>query len=153
MTKPNPDTLIRWGAWVHVWWTAAIRQAERIKDASFDEMQPDVFLFVQALNNLVRGATRILGANHDAVQTFNSAHPGLKDLRNMVEHFDEYAAGDGRRSLPSGTPFEAFFSRSAEPDFFHVGVFLADQYLDVSLAKQAGDALAMEALTAVHRKA
>jgi hypothetical protein len=139
------EVRLEWASWVQVWWVAAKRQADRIENATFDDMQPDILLFIQALNNLARGARRVLGPEHPDMQRFEKALPGLKDLRDMLEHFDEYVEGEGwrqrRQVMPPGTPFVTFFSRSDRRD--HTAIYVADTEIEVFRAIQDADALAI----------
>jgi hypothetical protein len=151
----DEDRMVRleWAAWTSTWWLAAKRQADRIEQASFDDMQPDILLFVQALNNLARGARRVLGPDHPDMKAFDKALPGLTNLRDMLEHFDEYVAGRGRRQqrgeMSSGAPFVTFFSRGAGRS--HTAFNVADTEIEVFRAIQDADALVLAVNLAVQR--
>jgi len=41
------------------------------------------------------GARKVLGKGHVAVLAFHQQVPGLKDVRDMLTHFDDYAIGKG----------------------------------------------------------
>jgi hypothetical protein len=66
--------------------------------------QGDGMMCVIALQNAVAGATRLLGENHSAVKACLVQARDLKDVRDMLTHFDDYALGTGRLQRPtSGT--------------------------------------------------
>jgi hypothetical protein len=44
---------------------------------------------------VLRAAYRILGPTHQAILAFEAAAPDLKNLRDMIEHFDAYLVGEG----------------------------------------------------------
>ena len=104
MAEQSLEHQVQWAAWVQMWWIAVGRQADRIEKASFDNMQPDVLLFVQSLNNLARGARRVLGAGHPDVANFDRSQPDLKDLRDMLEHSMRASLGGVGASLRMARP-------------------------------------------------
>lgn len=59
-------------------------------------METELLMFVDALNNARRGAVATLGSDHEAIKEFDARVPGLKQLRDQLEHHDEYAAGRGQ---------------------------------------------------------
>ena len=61
----------------------------------------DAMIAIIALQNAVVGATKILGRGHPAVKACLSELPDLKDVRDMLTHFDEYVVGGGRLQAPS----------------------------------------------------
>ena len=68
----------------------------------------DAMIAIIALQNAVVGATKILGRGHPAVKGCLSESPDLKDVRDMLTHFDEYAVGGGRLQAPEGGGDGAF---------------------------------------------
>ena len=74
---------------------------------------PDALLLLVALRNVKRaavmsqkslqqpGAVQILT---DALAAFDEALPGLKDARDVIEHFDEYTVGASPRQQRNGPP-------------------------------------------------
>lgn len=96
----NRGDLARWS---HQWFVAALFQAQRAIAAfpagdsvDFSQMETELLMFVDALNNARRGAAATLGSKHEAVKEFDLRAPGLKRLRDQLEHHDEYAVGRGR---------------------------------------------------------
>lgn len=92
-------TLARWS---HQWLVAAQRQAGRAFEAArsdpegYSWVETELLLFVDALNNMRRAALAVVGPSSVAIQRFDEEVPGLKDLRDQLEHHDEYVAGRGR---------------------------------------------------------
>ena len=87
----------------HAFLLAADRHATAAKMASVDG-QVDGMMCVIALQNAFAGATKLLGADHPAVKDCLVQARDLKDLRDMLTHFDDYALGTGRLQKPtSGT--------------------------------------------------
>ena len=84
-------------SWTYQWLDAVDRQAGRTLDMpDHGKGQVEILLFVGALRNVMRGAEAILGKDHAAVRSFYEAVPGAMDIRDMLEHFDEYVTGNGR---------------------------------------------------------
>jgi hypothetical protein len=86
-----------WATWTFIWGQAVQRQADRILGAEFEDAQVDVMLFADALRSVVRGAERVLGREHEAVQAFKADVPDSEHVRNIYEHFDAYVEGKGYR--------------------------------------------------------
>lgn len=86
--------------WCHMWFVGAFDQARRCVEYSADEdfgrLELEALLYAQSLNNVRRGACRVLGSEAVAVSNFDARVPGLKDARDQIEHFDEYLLGVGR---------------------------------------------------------
>lgn len=81
----------------NAWLEAAVRQAQRVLEASLDNGQSVEFmLFSTALNNAARGARAVLGKDHPQVAAFAAAVPDGKHIRDMLEHFDNYLTGTGK---------------------------------------------------------
>lgn len=93
------------------WWAGIVRlQLRRIlteHDGSQEIM--DAHLLLLALRQVIRGAE--MSRNHAktdqardmitaALAKFDSAIPGGKDARDVIEHFDEYSQGVGRLQQP-----------------------------------------------------
>lgn len=133
--------------WVDTWLNAARRQVVRIEAGSYEDMEPDAFLYVQAVYNLRRGAGQLLGKKHPAIQEFDAAWPHLKNLRDMIEHFDEYAKGAGKRqreqTMRYEAPFSAMFQRSITTDFKYATVFLADSHIEIHRSLEAAHGLVL----------
>lgn len=73
-------------------------------------------VLVDAVRNTYRGAAAVLGSHHSAIRTFELAVPGLKDLRDSLEHFDVYLRGTGRRQPQLGAPNDRV-GRAARMEF------------------------------------
>lgn len=52
-------------------------------------------VLVDAVQNVVRGAEKLLGRDSAAVRRFNEEHPNLKQLRDRFEHYEDYVRGTG----------------------------------------------------------
>jgi hypothetical protein len=105
-------------------------------------------LFVDALRNVVRGATRILGEGHGALVAFNTAVPDLVTIRNIYEHFDEYVEGTGRsqRSNKVGPDDWRPLHTKVGEGFYSVR--FGDLHLEVGSARTASALLVVTALEA-----
>jgi hypothetical protein len=90
-------------------WTVALQRRRLKTDEPEDEefvlrRWADFQLFTTALTWLRRAATlatkvpRLKSPVEDARNTFDTALPRLKDMRDVTEHIDEYAIGKGRKS-------------------------------------------------------
>jgi hypothetical protein len=84
------------------WWHEALkRQQGRVEEAAPEtDRVPDGLLFVSALNNLHR-AVRLCGRHADgaldrAIAEFEKAFPQIKDMRDVIEHFDDYEQSKGK---------------------------------------------------------
>ena len=84
----------------HAFLVAADRHATAAKAADIDG-QVDGMMCVIALQSAVAGAMKLLGENHPAVQACLAQTRDLKDVRDMLTHFDEYAVGAGRLQRPA----------------------------------------------------
>jgi hypothetical protein len=91
--------------WTHLWLYAASGVLENLDAAHWDDHAPassagkfDAFtlVFVDAVRNVYRGASRVLPKGHSALKEFDERLPEVKELRDRLEHFDEYVAGRGR---------------------------------------------------------
>lgn len=82
--------------WCLHWFTGAVNQAERVCAADqLGDRETEFLLFITALRNSLRSASVVLGYRHAAVRTFYETCPGLRDLRDLLEHHDEYLRGQG----------------------------------------------------------
>ena len=84
----------------HAFLVAADRHATAAKAAGIDG-QVDGMMCVIALQNSVAGATKLLGEHHPAVEACLAQTRDLKNVRDMLTHFDEYALGAGRLQKPA----------------------------------------------------
>lgn len=78
----------------HAFLVAADAHAVAAKEKGV-EGEVDGMMCVIALQNAVVGATKILGKDHPQVKSCLSEARDLKDVRNMLTHFDDYALGTG----------------------------------------------------------
>lgn len=79
----------------HAFLVAADVHAAAAKEKGVDG-EVDGMMCVIALQNAVVGATKLLGKHHPAVKDFLARTRDLKDVRDMVTHFDDYALGTGK---------------------------------------------------------
>lgn len=102
-------------SWTVQWLDAVERQAGRVLDApGHGNGQIEILLFVGALRKVLRGAEAILGEEHAAVRSFYEAVPGATDIRDMLEHFDEYVTGSGRLQKGGSPDWLVSFSSDRE---------------------------------------
>jgi hypothetical protein len=147
------------------WWVGIKLQAERISvlPIGADE-DAEVWFFAVALRNLLRAvelAQRSTGKPEiaAALEHFNSVVPDAKEVRDLLEHFDDYALGigkkqraDARRAVDEAAVYVKSYSltlgRTSGSDriTMHIGGFM----LDSALAVQAADRLANETLNALY---
>jgi hypothetical protein len=98
--------------WAYGWAHAAELSAGRVQPSSQRTMadrQADAMLFVLALSKMEMCAVALLGDPHAEVARFRSTVPRLKDVRDMLEHLDEYVTGQGRLQLRAEVPFRVRF--------------------------------------------
>lgn len=87
----------------HAFLVAAAEHAAAAKQEGVDG-EVDGMMCAIALQNAVVGATRLLGRSHPAVTACLAETRDLKDVRDMLTHFDDYALGTGtlQKSLSEG---------------------------------------------------
>lgn len=87
---------------VETWWAGTELQHLRLSHATSPaNAMADVSMLVLALRNLLRAAHLAGEAYPDerigeAIQRFEQRLPGITEMRDVLEHFDEDAAGTGR---------------------------------------------------------
>jgi hypothetical protein len=136
-----------WAAWTFLWDQAVERQADRILGAEFEDAQVDVMLFADALRNVLRGAERVLGRGHQAVQAFKIEVPDAEHVRNIYEHFDAYVEGKGHRQKDGSIGPEDWMPlHSKVGDNFFV-VWFGPYRLDVGPAREASARLLVQRST------
>ncbi len=79
----------------HAFLVAANEHAAAAKEKGVDG-EVDGMMCAIALQNAVVGATKLLGKNHPAVEECLTRTQDLKNVRDMVTHFDDYALGTGK---------------------------------------------------------
>jgi hypothetical protein len=97
--SPNVALTIAWQ------WSIAVRaQAARVRDGAGVGKIPDAYLLVLAVRNVRRAAKMAMihfttHAARDqlcrALADFDAELPGVEAIRNVLEHFDNYAHGTG----------------------------------------------------------
>lgn len=158
--------------YVERWATAVVMQHRRIVDSLYSEKSgievstlADVDLFIIALRNLLRAAHLAKEESRSsdiarAIAEFEERLPPLTGIRDMVEHFDDYTRGRGRRQKvdprPVGRPiYAATTITSPEPDGELVttrpalGILLGGESLDIDRATEAAERLAQGVLAAL----
>lgn len=90
--------------WAHMWAAAAVHTCDSLESTwDEDEVATSIgardclsLVLVDAIRNVYRGAVAVCGPKAEAVAAFETELPTLKDLRDRLEHFDEYVVGKGR---------------------------------------------------------
>lgn len=82
-------------SYAHAFLVAADGHASEAKEKGNDG-EVDGMMCIIALQNSAVGAIRTLGKGHHAVQQYQKGAGDLKDVRDMLVHFDAYAVGDGK---------------------------------------------------------
>lgn len=105
--------------------------------------QLDAHFFAVVLQNLLRavgmGSQYRPEAVRRAMDRFDEAVPHVKDVRNVLEHFDEYRRGTGRlQTKGDEIPYGAFLVEIKG----ECVIFAGNKYVSVDDATRAGSALA-----------
>lgn len=133
---------------LHLWCRAVRLQAERVLQGERRlDSQVDALLLLVALRQASRAADLIAEESDDeatsaavrsALHAFDERVPDVKDLRDVVEHFDDYMRGLGNLSHPrtsmnrripsssAASQFPIFYSWSGERYILHVGLMSVD---------------------------
>lgn len=82
-------------SYAHAFLVAADWHATAAKEKGIDG-EVDGMMCIIALQNSAVGAIRTLGKGHHAVQQYKRVGGDLKNVRDMLVHFDAYAVGDGK---------------------------------------------------------
>ena len=121
--------------------------------------QADAYLFVLALRNVRRAAAltaKLAGGSRRvvirrALVAFDEALPTAKDLRDVLDHFDDYALGRGKlQDSKRPWPLIEWYEESTDTYRLNIGVGGKLLAVEVGAASQASDALldsVAEALT------
>lgn len=92
-------------SWTPLWLASAVHTLTALEE-HWDDDDPVgsigardglTMVLVDALRNVTRGARAVVGERHPAVVAFDERQPDLKELRDRLEHFDEYVRGVGRK--------------------------------------------------------
>lgn len=93
--------------WTHIWFISAVLVLAQLEETWDDDVfrsiaKRDVLAhpLVNAVRNVYRGSRAVLSENHEEVQSFESALPQFKELRDRLEHFEDYVQGRGREQNP-----------------------------------------------------
>lgn len=88
--------------WTHSWFVSAVlilTQLEEIWDddviGSIARRDALTHPLVNAVRNVYRGSGAVLSRGHPEVRSFESALPQFKELRDRLEHFEDYVQGRG----------------------------------------------------------
>jgi len=122
--------------------------------------EADCYLFAIALRNFLRAIELIIAETSDdfskslreAQADFDQAVPGAVDLRNVLEHFDEYARGVGRLQKAQ-QPFPSAIWLENDGATYQVWVGIpgrAPLRLDIRASVQAAGQLMSAAVQTVH---
>lgn len=117
-----------------VWQRAVALQASRLtatpnQPLSTLDVQPDVLMMMVALRDFVRAAELVKALAQDAevtdaVDKFVATIPGLKQARDVLEHFDDYLVGRGRNSEVK--KFRPRISSDGEASRLHVEPYVVN---------------------------
>jgi hypothetical protein len=129
----------------YMWVEAVILQRQRIVDPAATTVthMADAALLALAVRNLRRSADLAIAVLHGARRArvrkaaaeFDRSLPQFKDLRDVLDHFDDYALGVGWQPVD----FNVFYERGANDRYLlHVGSLS----LDTEAAEAAAVALA-----------
>jgi hypothetical protein len=155
--KPSPDERQSQAIvpWTYQWLEAVDRQAHRVFTApNSGAGQIEILLFVMALRNLLRGAERILGAQHHEVSAFLKRVPNAKVIRDMLEHFDDYLIGsgdlqkNGEHTVRWNVSYSSDVLDSDDPEIGERVIHINGRSLDVGWAAEAVRPLAQAAIKA-----
>lgn len=108
-------------------------------------------MYIGALRDLLRAclmAAHLPAAQH-AVDRFVAEVPGLKDARDMLEHFDDYESGRGRLQHRAGAQ-EAGLLLFYESDGSTKRVHVGDLVLDIGASSEAAERLAADVMEALN---
>jgi hypothetical protein len=81
-------------SYAHAFLVAADSHATAAKEKGIDG-EVDGMMCVIALQNSAVGAIKVVGKGHVAALEFFDDVPDLKDVRDMLTHFDDYVMGKG----------------------------------------------------------
>jgi hypothetical protein len=93
--------------WAHLWMCAAAHTLEQL-EATWDDSSPASsigardslsLVLTDASSNVLRGAEKVFGRDHAVIKRFTDKEgplAELRDLRNRLEHFDDYLNGTGK---------------------------------------------------------
>ncbi|GIG62942.1 hypothetical protein Lfu02_73140 [Longispora fulva] len=150
------------------WAASAVTvQANRIlaPDATLEQAEVDAMLLLYPLRQVLRAAEVLRRHTtgpareliSDALDRFHTDLPGVKDARDVLEHFDEYLLGAGRLQKrgqrSTGSDLERADAAAAFPVFSerrpgHFVLHVGPLSIDVATARSAAQALCTAAADA-----
>lgn len=151
-----PERVLRQmdGEQIAIWWRAVEVQGKRALDVQSVtnlDARIEFYLFAIALRQLLRAVNFCRphepAAIEAAIATFDSAVPHCVNLRDVIEHFDDYELGIGklqRQRVLLKVPSD-WFEHDGTSTIFH----LPPLHLDVAEALAAAEHLADAAMDAV----
>lgn len=115
-TKSTSDPVItdkqrqRLLGWLYGWAHSAELAYNRVQpnaEVTMGDRQADAMQFVVSIAKVEQLAAVLLGSDHAAVRRFREAEPGVRPIRNALEHVDEYLTGRGHLQ-PGVVPIDRF---------------------------------------------
>lgn len=83
-------------SWCRKWFLAAVAQNDRVIAADTLEGRELEMLHLVSSLHYMRTAAISASGDRCVVEELDRVAPDLKDIRDMICHFDEYAIGEGR---------------------------------------------------------
>ena len=129
------------GGQTYLWATVVQRQGDRVKAADRDYVQAEIYQYALALRVLLRCgevAAELGGDVGAALSAFDAVAPDAKDVRDVLDHFDDYLLGIGRlqRRRP-GAEFGFMYGRSGDGTDANLFVIGLDLTLPIDAATDA----------------
>jgi len=138
------------------WRRAVETERDRVKDdlAEMVQRQADAALLAVAARNVVRVATAVAALRKDptldaAIAEVDTLVPGARNVRALLEHFDEYSTRRKLRSRKVTGGTRVSYERTTERYVLYVG----DLAFDVDVAADATTVLADVTAKAIDRLA
>jgi UDP-N-acetylmuramoylalanine-D-glutamate ligase len=140
------------------WLVATERQAQRVDEERGkpppNSAQVEATLFALALRNVLRAAKYADRFEPErisrAIVEFDDAIPHAMDVRNILDHFDEYESGTGRLQNEGDTGLIEWYEDVGTTYQLVFVVGGQERRLDVGAARDAARRLAGEVLAAIH---
>ncbi len=147
------DSLEKLLGYVTVWRVALLRQNERVLSGGQGN-SPDVWLWATALVGLLRQAElaeRLRVPVKQLLDAFATAAPDARDVRDVLEHLEDYELGIGRRQSPGQGSVEFLYCFDGMWTLELQGVGRDGRLrLEFATAHPAAEALGEGLLKAVH---
>jgi ribosomal protein S18 acetylase RimI-like enzyme len=133
------------------WQQTVLLQQQRVRDADFGASQQEMQLFALALRSLLRCvqmATALGVPVDDLLTEFDEVAPQAKQVRDVLEHFDDYELGIGDVQDVHGRPeFRGFmYGRSGDGKDAHLLVLGLNLELQIDEAADLARRLVDELL-------